>query len=340
MERIEISARWFDGTNGAPHAATLLVDNVDLVVCAAAQQRRYPLAALRLGDRFPGVPLAVGLPDGGSLWVEVDAAGLDALARTGLVAWVAARAWAVALCVVLLVGAILCLDRYAIGWIANQVLHVVPESLDRRLGEKVLEGADAVWLARSRLSSPRRTALTEKFEGAAERSAPGVNVNLVFRRMPKGAGFNAFALPGGTIVLLDGLAQELDDDELLLVLGHEVGHVVHRDGMHAVVRSFGLAALASTVWGDFSTWAATFGATVQAQAHSRDAERAADTFMREFARRNSISADAEVRLWNHLRELEEESGGDPIPDWLSTHPDTEERIRSARGTAGTAAPGR
>lgn len=340
-----IAARWFDGRAGNPNDVGLLVDGDDLLLTSTAGLRRYSLGAVRGGDRFAGLPLALELPDGGSLWVDGSDDDLRALLpdrRGSIVGWLTARTWAIVLCLVLLLTLIAWLDRHAVGWVAARALRVVPASVDKGLGEKVLLGADAAWLERSKLPSKRRTALLERFEKAATIGAPDVQVNLVFRRMRNedDGGLNAFALPGGTIVLLDGLAEELEDDELLLVLGHEIGHAAHRDGMHAVARSLGLMALASTVWGDFSTWAATFGATVETQAHSRQAERAADDFMREFARRNSLRPEVEVGLWETMRELQDFRGGD-LPSWLSTHPATEERLAAARAAAsGTPPPTR
>lgn len=335
MGQARLAARWFDGQSGTPSDVGLLVDGNDLLLTSAAGLRRYLLGAVRGGDRFPGLPPALELPDGGSLWVDGRDDDLRVLLpgrRGSLVGWLAAQTWAVVLCLVLLVGLIAWLDRNAVGWFAGQALRVVSASFDRGLGEKLLQGADAAWLERSKLPSRRRTALLERFEKAAAIGAPEVRVDLVFRRMRHegDGGVDAFALPGGTIVLLDVLAGELEDDELLLVLGHEIGRAAHRDGMHEAARSPGLMALASTAWGDFSTWAATFGATVETQARSRQAERAADGFMREFARRNGIRP--EVGLWEPLRELQDVRGGD-LPSWLSTHPATEERLTAARAAA-------
>jgi Zn-dependent protease with chaperone function len=340
---LALSGRWFNGHDGHRQAVQVCTRSDRLVMCVDdGFQRDYALDSLRCGDFFDGVPGAIELPDGGSLWLDGSAEQLRALVRQRSQGWamgLATRAWAVVLCTVVLVALVAWIDRQAIGWAADQVLRIVPASVDRRLGQALLRGADQSWLKRSQLSSPRRTAILESFERAADRGAPGVAGDLVFRRTSSASegGFNAFALPDGTVVLLDGMANALSDDELLMVLGHEIGHVVHRDGMHQIARSLGLLAMAATVWGDFSTWAATLGAGVPMQAHSRDAEREADAFMREFARRAGIPPAAEVSLWRKLQDLERMHDTDAIPGWASTHPATQERLRAAeQAAAGTA----
>ena len=81
-------------------------------------------------------------------------------------------------------------------------------------------------------------------------AAPGVDVRVEFR-----AGeVNAFALPGGIIVVFDELVELAGDDERVLgVLGHELGHVVHRHSTRQLIQALGIAALAGVVWGDFSS---------------------------------------------------------------------------------------
>jgi Zn-dependent protease with chaperone function len=160
-----------------------------------------------------------------------------------------------------------------------------------------------------------------------------VPVRLVFARLgnERGheAGFNAFALPHGAIVVLDGLAERLSDDELLALLGHELGHVQHRHGLRAVARGFGLLAVAGAVFGDFSIVVAGAMAGVQNLHYSRDAEREADAFSHRFAAAAGLPPQVTAGLWRKLLAEERRRNITGMPLWLSTHPSTEERLREA-----------
>ena len=63
---------------------------------------------------------------------------------------------------------------------------------------------------------------------------------------------NAVALPGGRIYVFQGLIDKAESpDELAGVIGHEIGHVAHRDGTRAVLQSAGLSFLLGMLLGDF-----------------------------------------------------------------------------------------
>lgn len=92
---------------------------------------------------------------------------------------------------------------------------------------------------------------------------------------------NAFAAPGGHVVVLRGLIDEAGDaEEVAAVLAHEIGHVAARDPMRAAMRSAGSAGLLGLALGDFVGGGVVATVTTQLiDAHySRAAERDADVF--------------------------------------------------------------
>jgi Zn-dependent protease with chaperone function len=92
---------------------------------------------------------------------------------------------------------------------------------------------------------------------------------------------NAITLPGGRIYVFNGLLNKADSvDEVAGVLGHEVGHVAHRDGTKSVLEAAGLSFLFGMLLGDFTGGGAVVVATrtVLQTAYSRTAEAAADEF--------------------------------------------------------------
>jgi Zn-dependent protease with chaperone function len=92
---------------------------------------------------------------------------------------------------------------------------------------------------------------------------------------------NAITLPGGRVYVFDGLLARADKvDELAGVIGHELGHVAHRDGTKAVLEAGGLSLLFGMLLGDFTGGGAAVVAvrTILQTAYSRTAEAAADDF--------------------------------------------------------------
>jgi Zn-dependent protease with chaperone function len=274
------------------------------------------------------------LPDGSSLQVEDDAAGgFDSLLQQaghgpGLVYRLIERWQNVLACLVLLIGLIVWMDRQGAGLIASSIIRYVPASVDVRIGRSALAIGDSQWLAPSHLPLTRRNALQGRFCHLMLEQYPNLGCQLQFRSTRSGGGaFNAFVLPGGTIVLLDGLVGAMDDGEVLAVLAHELGHVVHRDVMHGTARQMGLLAVAGVVWGQMSNFTASVAAGVQGLRFARDVETDADAFAVMFLRRADIPVRRLVDAFAVMQREEEATG--TIPTFLSDHPSTDERLRAA-----------
>lgn len=144
---------------------------------------------------------------------------------------------------------------------------------------------------------------------------------------------NAFALPGGRIVILRGLLDFAQGpDEVAGVLAHEVAHVLHHDGTQAIVRQAGTQGLLSLIFGDGT--AVTVGQTLLTLSFSREAEVAADLAAADLLRKSNIAADGLAIFLQRLGASEGDATG--ALEYLSTHPSSDSR---ARALAGAAAPG-
>lgn len=154
---------------------------------------------------------------------------------------------------------------------------------------------------------------------------------------------NAYCMPGGKIMVYSGLIEKLNatDDELAAVIGHEIAHALREHGRErmsqAYVQQFGLQALAaivtkgtSTAVGNASMQAAGLGSQLFfALPNSREQERESDRIGLELAARAGYNPDAAVSLWQKM----EAQGGSKPPEFLSTHPASENRITELRALA-------
>ena len=334
-------AHWFDGFCSTPRAVRVLIEGAVLRIqpdtddeSASRVLAEVPLRGLAVSERFLAAPRMLDLPEGGSLQVEDDADGsFDTLLRQvgyrpDLVYQLIDHWRNVLVCLTLLIGVIVWMDRQGAGLFASFAVPFVPSSVDARIGHKALALADAQWLTASSVPSDRRSELQERFTHLVHEQYPNLAWQLEFRGTSEGKdSFNAFALPGGTIVLLDGLVEAMDDEEIIAVLGHELGHVVHRDVMQGIVRQMGLLGVAGVVWGQMSTFAASVAAGVQGLHFARDVETDADAFAVRFLRRAGIPVRRLADAFAVMQRQEKTTG--VVPTFLSDHPSTAERLRAA-----------
>lgn len=357
----EGDATWFDGRSTRRQSVVLDIQPGGLALRTAhgSSPGRFAWSTVRLSEPMAHAPLSLGLPDGGTLWIsrpELARAvrhAAEQATRSRRWAWPGASAligsWTAVLgCLLATITLLAWFDRQGAAWASQAVVAQLPRSVDTWVGDKIEPQIIENWLAPSQLDRERQAVLRKRYLALAAQAAPGLPVDLRFHRnKPTGpqkeatrqGGFNAMALPNGVVVVLDGLASDLSDDELLWVLGHELGHVVHRHGMQGVARSMGLLAVASTVLGDFSSVAAAAVAGTQRLAHRRDAEREADAFALRWAALAGLPPQTGAQVWRKFMAEERRLGTNAWPAWASTHPASQERLDTASQATSHTPPG-
>lgn len=144
---------------------------------------------------------------------------------------------------------------------------------------------------------------------------------------------NAFALPGGTLVIHRGLLDKLQDEsELFGVLGHEAGHVQQRHFLKQVARTAGLGLGLSLLIGHNSgliSVLADGGRELLLKGYGRKEETAADDAGLALLKRLGLDPWGMPRLMQRLQEAE--GPGLTLPELLSTHPATPKRRERLEG---------
>lgn len=320
---------YFDGRSARAQPAEIWLDGKQLHVQAALGACQYPQAEVRWPERQRHGQRQALLPDGGVLSCA-DAAAWDAWARAaGLhesltVRWM--QSWRrVALAALLLVALLVAVWRWGAPLAADLALRVTPTALDERVGSEALGYVDRRWLKPSALPEASRQRIRAQFaQLVAGSGAPAYQLH--FRAAGKAIGPNAFALPGGHIVLTDALVELMQDepDAVLGVLAHELGHVQWRHGMRMAVQASLLGSVAGLVLGDFSTVLAGIPALLAQQSYSRDFERQADAHARLLLRRGGIRPQVMQRFFERIAEQHADFAALPIA--FSSHPADAERI--------------
>lgn len=323
---------YFDGRSARPQAAEIWLCDGHLHL-SAGSDTRYPAGDVRWPERQRHGQRQAQLPDGGLLSCG-DSAAWDTWARSsGLgdplaVRW--AQSWRrVLLALLLLVAVVLGCWRWGAPVAAGLIVRALPASAERQIGAQALDYLDRHWLKPSSLDATQRTLIAKRFEqlvASHAANAPPVQYQLHFRAGDGQLGPNAFALPGGEIVLTDALVELLHDspDALQGVLAHELGHVHHRHGLRMAVQAGLIGALAGLVVGDFSTLLAGLPALMAQQAYSRDFEREADAQARQMLLGAGLSPRVMLQFFERIAALE--SRRSKLPSLLASHPATPERI--------------
>jgi predicted Zn-dependent protease len=142
---------------------------------------------------------------------------------------------------------------------------------------------------------------------------------------------NAYCMPGGKIMVYTGLIEKLHatDAELAAVIGHEIGHALREHSRERISQAYAeqiaLAGIAVATGASQATMqlASQVSAVTFSLPHSREQEAEADRIGLELGARAGYDPNAAVTLWQKMGKLA--SGGPP--EFLSTHPSGESRIR-------------
>lgn len=143
---------------------------------------------------------------------------------------------------------------------------------------------------------------------------------------------NAFAMPGGKMVVYTGIIDQLKltDDELAAIIGHEMAHVLREHSREKVsqemAKSTGITLIATIVGLDQGAedLIQQAGQVAFSLPFSRKMETEADLIGLELMANAGYNPEAAVTLWKKMAQL---SGSSNV-DFLSTHPASTKRISS------------
>lgn len=145
---------------------------------------------------------------------------------------------------------------------------------------------------------------------------------------------NAFCMPGGKIAVFTGILDKLklSDDEVAMVLGHEMAHALREHARERIAKSQGTGALFSLGaslfgLGDLGHMAANVGSQLLTLKFGRDDEIEADLIGLEMGARTGFDPQASVTLWQKMTKASGNKGG---PAFMSTHPSGTDRIKRLR----------
>ncbi len=230
--------------------------------------------------------------------------------------------------IIILAGLVITVPKYGLPWMGDQVAHWIPQSWLMMAGDETLEILDESFFSPSELAPQDQDQFTKEFNRMASLVLKDQTARLVFRQSEE-IGPNAFALPGGRVVLTDELVEIAEDQAGVIgVLAHELGHVQLKHPARRLVRSLMALALVSLIFDDAATFAeelAAISGSLISLAYTREFEEEADRAGKEILVGAGLSP---IPLADLLQKLSDgcEENCSQLPEWLTTHPSVPSRI--------------
>ncbi len=349
-----IDAVYFDGKSARAQPAKIAIQNDHIAIFReSAAPLRHPLDRARIDEAFKGAAQRIDLGGGAVLEVRDSAALQKELDRVGKKLGLvqnAQNSWAwVVACLVALIGALVVGYLYLIPLASKHVASWLPESVDHTIGEQAWPMLEAQLFKPSTLPPERQKALTEKYQKITHQLKDAPQYQLLFRASSIGP--NAIAIPGGRLIMTDELvALSKNDDALMGVLLHELGHIKYRHSTRNIIQAAAVTAVISVWLGDVSSLVSAVPAAIAGMKYSRDLESEADDFAISSMRKLGIPGQATADLFSELEKSrnekptmpkgEEKKAGapkdeaprsteapSPSESIFSSHPVTSERIK-------------
>lgn len=338
----QVSALYFDGKTSRSHEVEIQFYPPEQIrITGLDRDLYYKFSDVKLSPRVGNTPRSIYLPEGAKC-ETTDNETIDLIQKQ-----ISKKGWqifvhklesklhlAIAVFIIGLIGLFWIVES-GLPRLSKRVAFDLPESVNSSLGRDGLKVLDETFLSPSELKEEKKREIHSLFDDLIQGFPEGKPFKLVLRKS-KVLKANAIALPSGIIILTDDLILLAENEnELIAVLAHEFGHVIHRHALRSLFQYSAAALLISVITGDVTSMTSlSTGLPVLflQNKYSREFETEADRFSLEFLKDRNISPIHFVDFFQKL--TKDEDSENSIVNYLSTHPSTSERLKMFQETEG------
>ena len=224
-----------------------------------------------------------------------------------------------------ILGLLFLLYILIVPWLSQKLASQVSIKTEKQLGDAVY---DALGLPQ-KMDSAKSKLLNEFFAAMDVPTAYDIRITVVNDRV-----MNAFALPGGRIVIYSALLNEITSyPELAALLSHEFTHVNNKHSTKSIFRRLGSKVFLGLLFGRFGTVTSVVvnhADNLKSLKYSRRLEKEADMEGLAILTKRGIDPRGFNDLFYHLKES---SPSNTLPEFLGSHPDVDKRIAYIQETA-------
>jgi Zn-dependent protease with chaperone function len=209
-------------------------------------------------------------------------------------------------------------------YLADKAAQQVPIEQEEKIGNLLYSNLTAQYSI-----DTSKSALVQQFyENLGYQCDYNIRITVVHEPV-----INAFAVPGGHIVVFDSILGIMDaPEQLAALLAHEANHVALKHSTRSIFRQLANSLLISIFlgdYGDLSVIIAQQGIQLAGLSYSRQLEIEADSNGLDWMEQHGIPMQGMPALFRKMESSIGTESGDSMPDFLSTHPSIKERIELA-----------
>ena len=347
-----IRGSWYAKDSGASQEATLtFIDKTHYLLETVDSQSEGLIEALVISNRLGNIARQITLEDG-SVFSSKENDTIDRLLKNKIKTnhfihtletsyqWIA-----IALVSTVLFSFVF--FKWGIPWTSVQIAEALPEKTNQIIASHSMEFLDKLLFEKSTISEQKMAKIRQHFETKIrplDSDYQNKSYSLHFRewKMNDVSVPNALALPSGDIILTDQFVKLCKtEDEMDSVLLHEMGHVVHRHGLKTLIETTFLSVAMMLMVGDGSgmgDMGIGLGSMLVTASYSRGHEAEADkyAFIQMLKSRIDPKAFADImkRMMQYMEgktsSIKKGEKDKSIIDYLSSHPNTQERMEIAK----------
>jgi Zn-dependent protease with chaperone function len=229
--------------------------------------------------------------------------------------------WArLALIAGIIIGILLIIYLWVVPWLGERMAMGISKQEEIRMGEQMYGAI----LAQYTTDEHKTAVINDFYKQLHYNTGYPVQITVVASNE-----INAFAIPGGHIVVYDAILDNMKTpEELAALLGHEASHIALRHSLRTMFRSLARSMFLWLIMGNQSSVVSAVinnADELKGLQYSRSLETAADNNGMQLMAKSGIDATGMLRL---MQLLQKESGGTEPSPFLSTHPVFKDRIRN------------
>ncbi len=217
-----------------------------------------------------------------------------------------------------IIGVLVLLYFLIVPWLSEKLASKVSVKTEQQLGDAVYNAMGLTSLEDKEAS----LVLNDFFSAMEVPTAYNIRITVV-----KDNTVNAFALPGGRIVVYSALLKEVDSyPELAALLSHEFTHVNNKHSTKSIFRRLGSKVFIGLLLGNFGSVTSVVvdhADDLKSLKYSRRLEKEADTDGLEILLKRKIDPKGFTDLFKHLKAA---APSNTLPEFLVSHPDVDKRI--------------
>ena len=211
-----------------------------------------------------------------------------------------------------------------VGMLINQMVWWIPPSVEERLGEIAVPAFEK--LAKPSPTQTELNRLLDRLEAELPEEQGQERRDYQVLYVPEPT-VNALAIPGDRVIIYQGLLEKMgSENELMMVLAHELGHFAHRDHLRSLGRGIVFRLAIASLFGDLGSLQqiAVLGVERLSEARfSQGQESQADAFGLELLYKTYGHVGGATDFFARMGEAR----GRSITDFMASHPAPPERVR-------------